>query len=72
VGKMQNASACTADSLMDIRLASTILYLSQLFSLMRSAPSAPVAALAVAGESAKDKIGQPIVPAWRRHERFHS
>jgi len=38
-----------------------------LFSLMRSAPSAPVAALAVAGESAKDKIGQPIVPAWRRH-----
>lgn len=66
VGKMQNASARTADTLIDIRLARTIIYLSQLFSLMRSARSAPVAALAVAGESAKDKIGQPIVPACSR------
>jgi hypothetical protein len=39
VGKMQNASARTADTLIDIRLARTIIYLSQLFSLMRSARS---------------------------------
>jgi hypothetical protein len=58
--------ARAAETLIDIRLARTIIYLIQLFSLMRSARSAPVAALSVAGESAKDKIGQPIVPAFSR------